>query len=247
MRRVISISLTWLWALCVPALADGVTIFAAASLKTALDEVTKGQDVTVSYAASSTLARQIELGAPADIVILANTAWMDHLDSKEVLAPDTRHNLLGNELVLVASIDMMFIMVVGRTVDDIIGTDRVATALVEAVPAGIYAKQALTSLGIWTALSRQVVQTDNVRAALRLVALGEVPFGIVYASDAVAEPRVQVVHRFDPARHDPITFPMAIVAGADTPEVRAVWSHIQSLTARAVFEAQGFVALEGAQ
>ncbi|MEO0372227.1 MAG: molybdate ABC transporter substrate-binding protein, partial [Pseudomonadota bacterium] len=200
-----------------------MTIFAAASLKTALDEVMEDSGATISYAASSTLARQIERGAPADIVILANKTWMDHLNATGQLSPDTRRDLLGNELVLVASSDMMFIMQADRPVDAIIGEDRIATALVDAVPAGIYANQALTTLGIWERLSLQIVQTDNVRAALRLVALGEVPFGIVYASDVVAEPRVQVVHRFDPAHHDPIVYPLAIVAGHDTPDARALW------------------------
>lgn len=244
MRRLIFISLTWLWAFTTPASADSVTIFAAASLKTALDEVTQGTDTTISYAASSTLARQIELGAPADIVILANTAWMDHLDTNTSLAPGTRRDLLGNDLVLVASSDMMFIMQADRPVDDIIGPDRVATALVEAVPAGIYAKQALTALGIWEGVARQIVQTDNVRTALRLVALGEVPFGIVYASDVIAEPRVQIVHRFNPARHDPIIYPMAIVAGADRPATRAIWETIESPEAAAIFARNGFSPIE---
>ncbi|MEM6588645.1 MAG: molybdate ABC transporter substrate-binding protein [Pseudomonadota bacterium] len=224
-----------------------MTIFAAASLKTALDEVTEGTQTTISYAASSTLARQIEQGAPADIVILANSAWMDHLAVKDQLQLQTRRDLLGNELVLVASSDMMFIMQADRPVEDIIGPDRVATALVEAVPAGIYAKQALTSLGIWQTLAPQVVQTDNVRAALRLVALGEVPFGIVYASDVVAEPRVQVIHRFDASGHDTIVYPIAIVAGSDHEATRELWSHIQSPAAADIFMRYGFVLPKGAQ
>ncbi|MEM8538376.1 MAG: substrate-binding domain-containing protein, partial [Pseudomonadota bacterium] len=109
-----------------PVQAEGVTVFAAASLKTALDEVTQSTDVAVSYAASSTLARQIELGAPADIVILASAAWMDHLDEAGRLEPNSRHDLLGNELVLIASSDMMFIMQADRPVEDIIGESRVA-------------------------------------------------------------------------------------------------------------------------
>lgn len=247
MRRVSFIFLIWFWAIALPARAERVTIFAAASLKTALDEVIEDAEVTISYAASSTLARQIELGAPADIVILANTAWMDHLDGRNRLEPGSRRDLLGNDLVLIASSDMMFIIQADRPVEDIIGQDRVATGLVQAVPAGIYARQALTSLGLWAGLAPQIVQTDNVRAALRLVALGEVPFGIVYASDVRAEPRVQVLHRFDPAHHDPIVYPTAIVAGADAPAARAIWDHIQSPEAGEVFQRNGFAPLGPAQ
>ncbi len=247
MRRVFCTFLILLSAFAMSAKAENVTIFAAASLRTALDEVTEGSGAAVSYAASSTLARQIELGAPADIVILASPAWMDHLDNAGRLERDSRRDLLGNDLVLIASSDMMFIMQADRPVEDIIGQDRVATALVDAVPAGIYAKQALNSLGIWERLYGQIVQTDNVRAALRLVALGEVPFGIVYASDVMAEPRVQVVHRFAAARHDPIVYPIALVSGSDRPAARALVEHIQSDRAAAIFEKHGFQRLGSAQ
>ncbi|MEM7731387.1 MAG: molybdate ABC transporter substrate-binding protein [Pseudomonadota bacterium] len=247
MLRVRFISLIWFCLVALPAQAEDVTIFAAASLKTALDQVTAGQDATVSYAASSTLARQIEMGAPADIVILASRAWMEHLNTKNRLIEKTRRDLLGNELVLVAPSDMMFIAQADRPVDDIIGDERIASALVDAVPAGIYAKQALASLGIWDALAPQLVQTDNVRAALRLVALGQVSFGIVYVSDVRAEPRVQVVHRFDARLHDPIVYPMAIVAGSDRPAIRAIWDHIQSPEAAEVFERHGFASLRAGE
>lgn len=241
------ISACLMLALALPAKAEGVTVFAAASLKNALDEVTQGTDTTISYAASSTLARQVELGAPADLIITANAAWMDHLAAKDRLVPATRRDLLSNTLVLIAPSDTQFIAQANRPVHDIIGTARVAMALVDAVPAGIYGKEALISLGYWNPMVPNVIQTDNVRAALRLVAMGEVPFGIVYASDAKAEPRVQVVHQFDPGTHGPIRYPMAIVAGRDTPNVRAIWHKLQSPEAAQIFTRNGFLVLEAAQ
>ena len=247
MLRLCLITFAVMAAFAVPAKSDGVTIFAAASLKTALDEITQGTDTTVSYAASSTIARQVELGAPADLIITANVAWMDHLAAKARLASDTRRDLLGNTLVLVASSDMAFIAQAGLPVNHYIGQDKLAMALVDAVPAGIYGKEALIALGSWKPTLPNIVQTDNVRAALRLVAMGEVPFGIVYATDAKAEPRVQVVHRFDPASHGPIVYPMAIVAGRDTPEVQAMWARLRSAQAAEIFTRNGFLVLEAPQ
>lgn len=227
-------------ALGLPVKAGDVTIFAAASLKTALDEIVQDHPATVSYAATSTLARQIELGAPADLVITASTDWMGHLDAAGRVAKGTRTDLLGNTLVLIAPADMAFIMQADRPVDEVIGNARIAMALVDAVPAGIYGKQALTALDHWDTLAPQIVQTDNVRAALRLVAMGEAPFGVVYATDAAAEPRVQIVHRFDPADHAPIRYQLAIVAGQDSLDTRAMLEHLQSESAAEVFAGQGF-------
>ncbi|MEO0752131.1 MAG: molybdate ABC transporter substrate-binding protein [Pseudomonadota bacterium] len=245
--RLISVVLCW--ALAGPAQAEGVTVFAAASLKTALDAVLEesppGADVTVSYAATSTIARQIALGAPADLVITASSDWMTYLEGQNRVVPQSRVDLLGNELVLVARADMMFIALANMGVDDFVGKDRLAMALVEAVPAGIYGQEALTALGLWTRLAPQVVQTDNVRAALRLVAMKEAPFGIVYATDALAEPRVQVVYRFAPDLHGPIRYPMALVSGDAA--ARALWAHLQSDTAAAIFARHGFTPLAGPQ
>lgn len=247
MLRPRLISAALILALALPANADSVTIFAAASLKTALDEITQGTDTSVSYAATSTLARQVELGAPADLVITANAAWMDHLAAQARLASDTRRDLLGNSLVLIAPADMAVNTQANQPVNEIIGSARLAMALVDAVPAGIYGKEALISLGVWDLIQPNIVQTDNVRAALRLVAMGEAAFGIVYASDAKAEPRVQVVHQFDPVTHGPILYPMAIVAGRDTPNVRTLWDKLQSPEAAHIFTRNGFLVLEPAQ
>ena len=224
--------------LTVPLRAETVTVFAAASLKTALDQVVEGTDSTISYAASSTLARQVALGAPADIVITANAAWMAFLETEALIEPQTRVDLLGNELVLIASAE---VEKTGPHLDAIIGDHMIAMALVDAVPAGIYGKEALTFLGLWSRFAPNVVQTDNVRAALRLVASGQVPFGIVYVTDARAEARVRIIHRFHPSQHQAITYPMAIVAGKDRPAVRALWTRLQSPAAAEVFRANGFV------
>lgn len=229
--------------------AETVTVFAAASLKNALDDIVKGQDVTVSYAGSSAIARQVERGAPADIIITANPAWMAHLTAQSRLVESTERNLLGNTLVLIAPTQADLPAQSEHSLADVLGDGRIAMAFVDAVPAGIYGKQVLRALGLWDALSTQIVQTDNVRAALRLVALGEVPFGIVYATDALAEPRVNVLHRFATEHHAPILYPLAIVApreGAEVrPAVHGLWKHFQSTDAAAIFESHGFTVLQG--
>jgi molybdate transport system substrate-binding protein len=222
--------------LALPAAAsDRVTVFAAASLKTALDAIKAdhGGDITLSYAGSSALARQIERGAPADIFISANAAWMDALDAQGHIVGGSRRDLLGNRLVLVASEP------VSGNPGALIGSSRLAMALVDAVPAGIYGRAALTHLGLWDRLGGQVVQTDNVRAALALVALGEVPFGIVYATDAAAEPRVHVAHVFGAATHPPITYPAALLR--DGAAARDFLDHLSGPKAQAIFAAHGFL------
>ncbi len=232
-----------------PVRAENVTIFAASSLKTALDQIAQdvlaedGIDATISYAASSALAWQVERGAPADIVIMANTAWMDHLAAVDRIEPGSRTDLLGNRLVLVASKGAEDSPPQNIAPKDIPEASRLAIALVDAVPAGIYGKAALQRLDLWKALSPRVVQTDNVRAALRLVATGEVPFGVVYATDAKAEQSVRVVYRFDEAAHGPIRYPMAIVADRKTPAAQAAWDRLTGARAAAIFEGQGFAFL----
>jgi molybdate transport system substrate-binding protein len=243
-----------LFCFCVvqPGRAETVTVFAAASLKTALDEIADdlegeaGLRVSLSYAGSSALAWQIARGAPADLVLTASVAWMDHLEDLDRLAPGTRRDLLGNRLVLIAPAGTAAVAKTGADLGETIGAGRVAMALVDAVPAGIYGQQVLRHLELWERLSPQVIQTDNVRAALRLVAMGEVPFGVVYATDAQADAAVDVVHVFDEAGHDPILYPMAIVAGRDTPRVREVWNAFRSSNAVAVFQDHGFEVLIGA-
>ncbi len=232
------------------ALAADVTIFAAASLREALDaavaryEADTGADVVVSYAGSSALARQIDRGAPANLFISANRDWMDRLEASGTILGGTRVDLLANALVLVetgagpaAAPDTML---TPQGVAEAVGSERIAMALVEAVPAGIYGAEALRSFGLWDALSGQVVQSDNVRAALALVERGEAPFGIVYATDA----RIGAVHTvgtFPADSHAPIIYPMAIVAGNDGEAVRGIYDFLRSAEAWPVFEAAGFI------
>lgn len=227
------------------AAAADLTVFAAASLGTALSEVETaweaetGRDLAVVLAGSSALARQIRQGAPADVFISANPDWMDAIEAEGLVRPGTRRDLLTNTLVLVAHgsdappLDP-------AALPQALGDGRLAMALVEAVPAGIYGKAALTHLGLWDALAPRVAETDNVRAALALVAAGEAPFGIVYATDAHAEPRVSVVATFPGDSHPPIVYPAAVIDGSTAPDAEAFLDWLQGPTARAAFDAQGF-------
>lgn len=223
--------------------AEPPVIYAAASLRGALDEIIAGADAPhISYAGSSTLARQIALGAPADLFISANAAWMDWLAEQGLIVADSRHAIAGNRLVLIAPSGHPQIPLTG--LPDALGNGRLAMALVEAVPAGIYGREALQSLDLWTELAPRVAQTDNVRAALALVATGAAPFGIVYASDAVADPRVSVVAEIPPALHGTITYPAAIIAGHDSPETRALMAKLTSPHAQDILRRHGFAAPE---
>ncbi len=247
-RKTLSLIALLAVTLPVPALADSVLVFAAASTRDALDEIVarfeqeSGHDVTLSYAGSSALARQIQNGAPADVFLSASTDWMDVLDADNMLAEGSRHDLLGNTLVLIAH-DPAAVPVDLTSDTDLaarLGDGYLAMALVDAVPAGVYGKAALESLGLWEGISAQVAQTDNVRAALALVSSGEAPFGVVYGSDAVADQSVTVAATFPADSHPPITYPVAAIAGRDTPAVEAFLTFLTADTARAVFEAQGF-------
>ena len=228
--------------------AGELTVFAAASMKTAMDEVeagweaATGHELTVSYAGSSALARQIERGAPADVFISANPGWMDHLEAVGRIDPGTRFDLLGNRIVLIAhgqdaggvSLSAEFDLAAH------LGENRLAMALVEAVPAGIYGKAALESLGLWDAVAPKVAQADNVRAALALVATGEAPLGIVYATDARAEDGVSIIASFPADAHPPIVYPAAAVTGADAAPAADFLRYLRGDLARAAFERQGF-------
>ena len=220
-----------------------VTIFAAASLRGALEAALDGSgaDARISYGGSGTMARQVAQGAPADIVILANVAWMDWLEEQGHLAPSTRADLLGNRLVLVGPQDAPALADV--TVDTLLARlagGRLAIGHTQAVPAGIYAKQWMQAAGLWDALRPQLAETENVRAALALVSRGETPLGVVYASDAEADRGVQVLSRIDPALHDPIVYPAALVAGRETEAAKAVLAQLRSETAGQAFVAHGF-------
>ncbi|RDD97179.1 molybdate ABC transporter substrate-binding protein [Paracoccus pantotrophus] len=231
-------------ALAPAAQADEITIFAAASLKDALDEIaadwqaSHGDTVVISYAGSSQLAKQIQEGAPADLFISASTAWMDAVQDSGDIDPATRRDLLGNTLVLVSTGKPAEAAV--TELPGLLGDGKLAMAMVDSVPAGQYGKAALTALGLWEQVEGQVAQADNVRAALKLVATGEAPLGIVYGSDAVAEPGVGVVATFPADSHEQITYPAAVTRAADTPQAAAFLDSLSQEPARSVFESQGF-------
>ena len=237
--------------LALPAAADEVVVFAAASLKTALDPIAQsfqqatGDRVTISYAGSNALAQQILQGAPADIFISASTEWMDEVEKGGDLVEGTRADLLGNRLVLVAHDAAAPQLTPARGFDlaGALNGGKLAMALVDAVPAGQYGKEALTKLGVWDQVEPHVAQADNVRAALALVATGEAPLGIVYATDAAAEPGVHVVGTFPEDSHAPITYPAALLKNAADEADRAFLDALRALEAGTLFRQQGFTVL----
>ena len=230
-----------------------LTVFAAASLKESLDEAAAtyekqtGTPVRVSYAASSALARQIAQGAPADVFLSADIDWMDDLQTRGLIDPRTRRNLLGNTLVLIAPRDSKvpaIALTPGLNLAPYLGTEgRLALALTASVPAGKYAKQALTRLGAWPGVQARTAEAENVRAALLLVARGETPLGIVYGSDARAEPKVRVVGVFPADSHAAIVYPVARVAASTHPRAADFVAWLQSPAAKAIFHRHGFAVL----
>ena len=228
-----------------------ITVFAAASMKNALDDVdaafTKqsGIKVVASYDASSALMKQIEGGAPADVFVSADLKWMDYGSQKKLIEDDTRVNLLGNTLVLIAPKDSKIDKVTiapGFDLAKLAGDGRIATGDVKAVPVGLYAQAALEKLGAWSSVEPKMAMTANVRAALVLVARGEAPLGIVYSTDAKVEPGVKVVGVFPDDSHDPIIYPVAATAGAK-PEATAYLAFLRSQAAKMIFESYGFAVL----
>ena len=230
--------------------AGRITVFAAASLTDALQEIgtlygrERGQRVVFSFAASMTLARQIDLSAGADVFISADPESMDYLDQRGRIARSTRQNLLGNRLVLVSPVGSRLSLDVapGMKIADALGGGRLAMASVETVPAGRYGRAALTALGVWSSVADRVAQGDDVRTALSYVARGEAPLGIVYATDARVERRVRVVATFPENTHPPIVYPAALTADAKV-EAAPFLTYLQSAQARAVFERAGFTVL----
>jgi molybdate transport system substrate-binding protein len=225
-----------------------LTVFAAASLKNALDEVNaaygkaSGVKVVASYAASSALMKQIENGAPADVFFSADLEWMEHGLGKKLIRHDTRVSLLGNVLVLIAPKDSKLEPIsIGPGVDlaRLGENGRIAIGDVRAVPAGRYAKAALEKLGAWAAAQPKLAMTENVRAALTLVARGEAPLGIVYLTDAKAEPGVKIVGTFPTDSHPPIVYPVAATETAK-PETKPYLDFLRSNDARQIFEGHGF-------
>jgi molybdate transport system substrate-binding protein len=236
-----------------PAQAEDKTlvVFAAASMKNALDDIDAaftaktGVKVSASYAASSTLAKQIEQGAPADIFVSADTDWMDYAVGKKNINETTRVNLLGNSIVLIAPKDSKIDKVAigpGFDLAKLAGDGKIATGDVKAVPVGKYAKAALEKLGAWQAAEPKFAMAESVRAALTLVARGEAVLGIVYSTDAKVEPGVKIVGTFPADSHPPIIYPVAATATAK-PEANDYMSFLRSQAAKTVLERYGFVYL----
>ena len=240
MRRALcALAILWFGA----AHGQPVTIFAAASLKNALDEAAALQQPrpVIAYGASSALARQIENGAPADLFISADLDWMDYLEKKGLLAAGTRRNLLGNRLVLVAPASRPLTLqpAPGFGIERALGSGRLALANPQSVPAGKYAKAALEKLGVWQDVAGRIAPAENVRAALAFVARGEAPLGIVYQTDANEERKVMVAGVFPAGSHPPIVYPAAALKGAK-PGAAAFLEVLASARARAIFEKHGF-------
>ena len=247
--KVLSLAAFLVAAATTGARSEMLTVFGAASLADVLTEIGKrhqsvgGDQIRFSFAASSTLARQIEAGAPADIVVLASAEWADYLAKRGLILPQSRVNLAGNRLVLVAP--------TGRGFDASLTADGIAALLGQEgrmvigdpahVPAGIYARAALENLGLWDVVANRLALADNVRAALALVARGEVPLGIVYATDATATPEVAVIAEFPPGSHPPITYPVAILTGRDGAASRAFLTLLTGPEGRAIFRSHGFM------
>ena len=229
-----------------------VVVFAAASLKNALDAVAKtwegktGTKVTLSFAASSALAKQIESGAPADLFLSADLKWMDWAAERNLIDAASRKTLLGNTLVLIAPADSAVDLkiVKGFALAQALGNERLAMGDPQSVPAGTYGKAALEHLGVWDQVSAKVAGAENVRVALAYVARGETPLGIVYATDARSEPKVRVVDTFPADSHPPVVYPAALTASSTHPQAKEFLAFLSSPEAAGVFEDEGFTVLK---
>ena len=227
-----------------------LVVFAASSLTDALQELADdygqsgGGVVKLSFAASSALARQIENGAPADLFFSADIEWMDYLASRQLIQPDSRHDVLGNSLVLIAPAASTLNLRIEPHFElaAALGKSRLATGDPESVPVGRYARAALTALGVWNAVSGRIVGAENVRAALAFVDRGEAPLGIVYKTDALIDKGVRIVDEFPADTHSPITYPMALISGAKPGAVKFA-EFLRSSAADAVFVKYGFIPL----
>jgi molybdate transport system substrate-binding protein len=231
------------------AVGQDVLVFAAASLKNALDDVivsysnATGTKVTASYAASSALAKQIEQGAPAQLFISADLDWMDYLEQRSLIEAATRRNLLGNSIVLIAAKDSGLgetRIAPGFDLASLLGDGRLAVGDVKAVPAGKYAKAALEELGAWSGVVGKLAQAENVRAALALVARGEAPLGIVYRTDAASDPSVRIIGTFPADSHPPIIYPAAVTRAGTGSAAADFLAFLGSPKAKGAFEKQGF-------
>lgn len=231
------------------AAAEKITVFAAASLTNALQDIAEhyqqGKSVRIvsSFASSSTLARQIEQGAPADLFISADQQWMDYAIDKQQMVKESRYTLLGNDLVLIAAKESKPDRITITPQTDwrrLLAGGRLAVGDPDHVPAGIYAKEALQNLKAWPLLAPTLARANNVRSAMALVERQEAPLGIVYGSDAIASNKVQVIGVFPASSHKPVEYPMAIVNGHDTPTVSAFYTYLKSPQVAAIFQRYGF-------
>ena len=220
-------------------------------MKNALDDIAltyrdPGKaEIVASYGGSAALARQVEAGAPADIFISADLDWMDYLAEKQLINPATRSNLLSNAIVLVAPASSTLSIAIGPNfpLAESLGGERLAMADPASVPAGKYAKASLRTLGVWDAVAAKIAPAENVRAALLLVARGETPLGIVYRTDAAAEPGVRLVGTFPESRHPPIVYPVTVTASSRDPGAAEFVAYLRSPAAAAAFAKQGFTVL----
>ncbi len=256
MKKIFRPGMTlWLLLFCVPSPAaqtnkPTIIVFAAASLTNVLQEVgdgfTKDSSIPVkfSFAASSTLARQIENGAPADVFFSADLEWMDYLQTRKLIQVATRHDVLGNHLVLVAPVTSKITLRIAPNflLLAAVGNSRLAIGDPDGVPAGRYAHEALTKLGVWNAVADRLARADSVRSALVLVDRGEAPLGIVYQTDALIDKNVRVVDVFPDNTHLPITYPIALANGAKA-DAAEFLSYVQSPAADIIFKRYGFIAL----
>ena len=229
---------------------QAIVVFAAASLTDALQDLgtdfegTSGVAVKFSFAASSTLARQIETGAPADVFFSADLEWMNYLEARHLIQPQSRHDLLGNQLVLIAPTASTVKLKIVPHLDlaAALGRGRLAVGDPDGVPAGRYAREALTALGVWSSVADRLVRADSVRAALAYVDRGEAPLGIVYNTDALIDSAVRIIDVFPEATHAPIVYPIALTVGAKSGAAQFA-EYLRTPSARAIFVKYGFVAL----
>ena len=228
---------------------QNVTVFAAASLKNALDEIDAryqalgAAKAAISYASSSALAKQVESGAPADIFISADLDWMDYVEKRSLVKAGTRTNLLRNEIVLIAPADSKASFTIGPKfpLAKLLGDGRLAMGDPDHVPAGKYGKAALEALEVWPSVANRIARAENVRAALNFVARGEAPFGVVYRTDAAAEKNVRIAGAFPGNTHPPIVYPAALLSGGNSPAAEKYFQFLKSTEAQAIFRKHGFV------
>jgi len=222
-----------------------VLVFAAASLKEPLDRIAaQFGGVVISYGGSGTLARQISLGAPADVVLLANAAWLDVLTENGDISPDSVGDFASNRLVMIGQSGSEAVTLDAATISNVLGDGRIAVGFTQAVPAGVYAKEALQTLDLWDQLQERLAETDSVRAALALVARGQAPFGIVYGTDVAISADVTQVAIFPSASHSPIRYVGALTPDS-TDDAAAFWAYVRGSDGQTILAEAGFLPAVG--